>query len=118
MYHRMARLDVLMALESEFKALEESELPATFIEYRREKQGKNWIGETTDFVALPERAENKIVPDAGFVIENAESGNRALFLVEVDLGTERQLTAVADAVRQSFRYKIEQYDRYRGNNRR
>ncbi len=112
MYHRIATLDVMMALERGIMERPAYSLPATLIEYRRHKDGNNWIGETTDFVAEPLSSENRIVPDAGFVLENATTGARALFLIEVDLGTETQSSAVAEHVRSSFKHKIEQYDRY------
>ena len=117
MFHRIATLDVMMAIERGIAELPTYRLPATLIEYRRERIDERWVAETTDFVALPPTPENRIIPDAGFVIENVETSAKALFLIEVDLGTETHVSKVAEHVRQSFRYKIEQYDRYLKNGR-
>ena len=112
MFHRLATLDVLAALERDCQSLAAYRLVKTLVEYRREKIGRDWRKETTDFVASPHIPENKIVPDAGFVLENEESGKRALFLIEVDCGTERLTTSRPDAIKQTFSYKLAQYDRY------
>ena len=112
MFHRIATLDVIMALERGIAELPKYHLLTTLIEYRRQKVDGRWVAETTDFIAAPETADSRIIPDAGFVLENSETGARALFLIEVDLGTETQVSKVDEHVRQSFRYKIEQYDRY------
>lgn len=112
MYHRLATIDVLMALERACFERGNYRLIKTLTEYRREQIGKQWVGETTDYVELPPTPENRLVPDAGFILENADSKARALFLIEVDRGTETQTSGVHEAVHKSFRYKIEQYDRY------
>ena len=112
MYHRIATLDVMMALEQEVTTLPSYRLDTTLLEYRRIKYGGGTMGETTDYVALPQSSETKIVPDAGFVLENTVTGAKALFLVEVDLGTMTHQSSVADAVSKSFCYKIQKYDRY------
>ncbi|PLX32675.1 MAG: hypothetical protein C0605_17625 [Hyphomicrobiales bacterium] len=110
MYHRLATLDVILSLEKACIEMPEYALPATFVEHRREKIDGKWVGETTDFVEG--FAGEKIVPDAGFILENKETSKRALFLIEVDRGTERQVTRIPEAVQQSFKHKIQQYDRY------
>lgn len=112
MYHRLAALDVMMALERDCAALQRYRLIKTFVEYRRERHGTRARGETTDYVRLPETSPNRIVPDAGFVLENIDSGKRALFFIEVDCGTERLTTAQPEAVSETFRHKITQYDWY------
>lgn len=56
------------------------------------KRGTKIARETTDFVADEETAENRIIPDGGFVLENIESGRRGLFFVEMDMATERIVT--------------------------
>ncbi len=112
MYHRLATLDVIVSLEKACQSFTDYRLQATFVEYRREKHGGRWVGETTDFVDISATSENRIVPDAGFVLENTRTGKRALFLIETDLGTERHTTRVTEAMRQSFHHKIEKYDRY------
>jgi len=117
MYHRLATLDVMLAFERDVRALEGYELVRTLVEYRREKIGRHWRRETTDYIEKPEIPANRIVPDAGFVIKHDESGRRALFLIEVDCGTERLTTASAEAVPQSFVFKMSQYDRYLASGR-
>lgn len=117
MYHRLATLDVMMALERDCADLSGYQLVRTFVEYRREKLSGNWRRETTDYVERPEVPANRIVPDAGFILENVESGKRALFLIEVDCGMERLTTKQADALPQSFSFKLNQYDRYLASKR-
>ncbi|MEO0874332.1 MAG: replication-relaxation family protein [Bacteroidota bacterium] len=112
MFHRLDTLNALVALERGCRELQDYRLVNTLIEYRREKRGREWRAETTDYVADPPISENKIVPDAGFVLENTTTGNRALFLIEVDCGTERLTTGKVDAISQSFVHKLRQYDRY------
>ncbi|MGR3837892.1 MAG: replication-relaxation family protein [Cognatishimia sp.] len=112
MYHRLATIDVMMALERDGQALREYHIPKTFVEYRREKIEGRLQRETTDYVANRQIPENRIVPDAGFVLEHTATEKRALFLVEVDCGTE-SLTATQGAREaQTIAHKINQYDRY------
>ena len=68
--------------------------------------------ETTDFVAAEETPENRIIPDAAFVLENVETRRRGLFFLEMDMATERIVTRITHDRRVTLRYKIEQYDRY------
>lgn len=112
MFHRLATLDALAALERDCQTLRDYKLVTTLVEYRREKIDQSWRRETTDYVAKQRSSENKIVPDAGFVIEHISSQKRALFLVELDRGTERLTTSRPTAVRQTFTHKMQQYDRY------
>jgi hypothetical protein len=112
MFHRLATLDALAALERDCQSLTDYRLTATLVEYRREKIGRDWRKETTDYVAHPPAPEHKIVPDAGFVLEHAKSGKRALFLIELDRGTERLTTTRPEVAKQTFTYKMRQYDRY------
>lgn len=112
MFHRLDTLDALVALERDVRSLTSYRLVKTLVEYRREKHGREWRAETTDYVADPPIAENKIVPDAGFVLESTETGRRALFLIEIDCGTERLTTGKVDAISRSFVHKLRQYDRY------
>jgi hypothetical protein len=112
MYHRMATLDTLIALEVGIRRYPHMEVTETFIEHRQERLGRTWQSETTDYVAAEVLPQNRIVPDAGFILENIETGRRALFLVEVDMGTERITTKLAHAQRFSVHHKMAQYDRY------
>ena len=57
-------------------------------------------------------AENALVPDAAFILENRESGNEPLFFLEMDMATERIVSTNLRETRLSLHYKFEQYDRY------
>ena len=89
MYHRLATIDLLIALEVGVRARPYLSLVETFVEYRRLRRGGRLVRETTDFVDVEQVSENRIIPDAAFVIENVETGKRALFFLEMDMGTER-----------------------------
>ncbi|MFC6640286.1 hypothetical protein GV827_21855 [Sulfitobacter sp. JBTF-M27] len=117
MYHRVATLDVLAYVERDCQSLKDYRLAGTLVEYRREKIGAKWRKETTDFVADPPCPENRIVPDAGFAVEHLQTGKRALFLIEVDLGTTRLTTAQGDDDVTTFTDKLAQYDRYLSSGR-
>ena len=116
MYHRMATLDVLSYVERDCRTLQDYRLIGTLVEYRREKVGTRWRKETTDFVAGGTDPAEKIIPDAGFALEHRESGKRALFLIEVDLGTMR-LTTDQDEEVATVIAKLAQYDRYLASGR-
>lgn len=66
----------------------------TFLEYRMVKLGRRIERETTDYVAQEETSDNRIVPDAAFVIENIETRKSALFFLEMDMATERIVTHI------------------------
>jgi hypothetical protein len=87
-------------------------LVKTFVEYRRVKRGNRLARETTDFVGAEEIPENRIIPDGAFVLENVETGRRALFFIEMDMSTERIITKISNDKRMTLRFKFEQYDRY------
>jgi len=89
MYHRLATLDVLSYVERDCRQLRDYRLIGTLVEYRRERVGSRWRKETTDYVADTKDPADKIIPDAGFALEQRASGKRALFLIEVDCGTTR-----------------------------
>ena len=112
MYHRLRLLDLLIALEVQVRGRPHLNLVKTFLEYRRVKRGGRIARETTDFVAAEETPENRIIPDAAFVLENVETGRRGLFFLEMDMATERIVTQISHDRRITLRYKIEQYDRY------
>ncbi len=63
-------------------------------------------------MAKEETADNRIVPDAAFVIENIETKKRGLFLVEMDMGTERIVSYITRDERITLLWKLAQYDRY------
>jgi hypothetical protein len=74
--------------------------------------GNQIARETTDYVDTPETAENRIVPDAAFILENRDTRKRALFFLEMDMATERIVSYVLRDNRITLHYKLGQYDRY------
>jgi hypothetical protein len=112
MYHRLRLIDLVMALERDVRSRGHLHLLRTWVEYRRTRRGGRLARETTDFVAAEETPENRIIPDAAFILENVESGRRGLFFLEMDMATERIVTHISHDRRLTLRFKIEQYDRY------
>lgn len=112
MYHRLHTIDLMISAELAVRNRPNLTMIKTFIEYIRVKKGNHITKETTDFVADEEKAENKIVPDAAFIIENIETKKRALFFVEMDMTTERIVSYITRDSRITLHYKIAQYDRY------
>jgi hypothetical protein len=112
MYHRLRLIDLIIALELAARERSHLNLVRTFVEYRRVRRGGRIARETTDFVADEETPENRIIPDAAFVLENVETGRRGLYFVEMDMATERIITKITHDRRVTLRFKIEQYDRY------
>ncbi|MEM1088618.1 MAG: replication-relaxation family protein, partial [Pseudomonadota bacterium] len=117
MFHRIATLDVLSYVERDCRSLADYELMGTLVEYRRQKHGKRWRKETTDFVANSANPADKIVPDAGFALRHHKTGRSALFLIEVDCGTMRLDTSIADDDIATYTAKLAQYDRYLASGR-
>src|SRR3954449_2398827 len=117
MFHRLRTVDLLIAAEIAVRGRAHLSLMQTFLEYRMVKRGSRLQRETTDFVAREETSENRIVPDAAFVLENVETGQRGLFFLEMDMATERIVTQITHDKRITLRYKIEQYDRYLASGR-
>src|SRR4051794_37550919 len=112
MFHRLRTVDLLIAAEVGVRARAHLSLIRSFLEYRMVKRGNRLQRETTDFLGPQETSENRIVPDAAFVLENVETGRRGLFFLEMDMATERIVTQITHDKRITLRYKIEQYDRY------
>lgn len=112
MFHRLRTVDLMIAVEVAVRARPHLSLPKTFLEYRLVKRGTRILRETTDFIASEETNENRIVPDAAFVLENVETERCGLFFVEMDMATERIVAKISHDKRITLRYKIEQYDRY------
>lgn len=111
-YHRLSLVDLLIALEVAVREREHLSLVNTWLEYRRVKVRGRTMRETTDFVAAEEAPENRIIPDAAFVLENLTSGRRGLFFLEMDMGTERIVSRISRDPRITLHFKMEQYDRY------
>jgi hypothetical protein len=112
MYHRLRTVDVLISAECAVRKRPHLSMVQTFLEYRRVKRGNHIARETTDYVAPEEIAENRIVPDAAFILENIETQRRALFFLEMDMATERIVSHITRDSRITLHYKISQYDRY------
>jgi hypothetical protein len=110
MYHRLKILDCFIALETQLRAVPHVRLVQTFLEYRR-RQGTQYR-ETMDYVAEPESSATRIVPDGAFILENTETGRRALFVLEVDMGTERVTVRSSKEERATLYRKLQQYDSY------
>jgi hypothetical protein len=112
MYHRLRTVDLLIALEVAIRKRTQLALIQTFLEYRRVKRGNHIVHETMDYVDSPELPENKIIPDAAFILENVQTKKRALFFLEMDMATERIITASPLSHQTSLHRKFSQYDRY------
>ena len=81
------------------------------------KRGHHGSRETTDFVADAMVSENKIVPDAAFILENLGINKRRLYFLEMDMGSEQIISHRAHESRVTLRHKFLQYDRYLQNKR-
>jgi hypothetical protein len=110
MYHRLAILDLFVALEREVFAFSHLSLVKTLVEYRRVKG--TYIRETADYIADVFVPENRIVPDGAFILENRLTGRRGLFFVEADMGTERISAPASMDQRATIMGKLSHYDRY------
>jgi hypothetical protein len=117
MYHRLRTVDLMISAEVAVRARPHLSMVKTFIEYRRMKRGTHIVRETTDYVAKEEIADNRIIPDAAFILENIETKNRALFFIEIDMATERIVSFITRDSRITLHHKIWQYDRYLQNMR-
>jgi hypothetical protein len=117
MFHRLKTIDLMISAEMAVRERKHLSMVKTFIEYRVKKQGEKLTRETTDFVDQDESIENKIVPDAVFILENIETQKRALFFIEMDMATERIVSFITRDSRITLLHKIKQYDRYLQNMR-
>jgi Replication-relaxation len=112
MYHRLRTVDLMISAERAVRSRPNLSMVSTFLEYRRVKRDSRVMRETTDFVAHEETSENRIIPDAAFILENIETKRRALFFVEMDMATERIVSYITRDSHVTLHYKIAQYDRY------
>jgi hypothetical protein len=112
MYHRLRIIDVLISAELAIRSRPHLKMLKVFVEYRMRRRGVAPSRETTDFVDREEISENKLVPDAALIMENIETGKRALFFVEMDMGSERIVSHQPRDHRITLHYKLAQYDRY------
>jgi hypothetical protein len=112
MYHRLRTVDLMISAEVAVRSRPHLSMVQTFLEYRRVKRGTHIARETTDYVAAEEVSENRIIPDAAFILENIEAKKRRLFFVEMDMGTERIVSNITRDSRVTLRHKFSQYDGY------
>ena len=112
MYHRLRTIDLMLAAEVAVRERPHLTMVKTFTEYRQVRRGNRVCRETSDFVDTAETSENRIVPDAAFILENVETERRALFFLEMDMGTERIVTKITQDKRLTLHHKLSQYDRY------
>jgi hypothetical protein len=112
MYHRLRTVDVMISAEVAVRRRPQLSMVKTFLEYRRVRRGNHVARETTDYVAAEETSENRIVPDAAFILENIETNRRVLFFVEMDMSTERIVSHITRDSRLTLYHKISQYDKY------
>jgi hypothetical protein len=112
MYHRLRIIDLLIAAEIAIRNRPHLRMVKVFVEYRMRKRGTSPARETTDFVDSEETSETKLVPDAVFIMENIETGRRAIFFVEMDMGSERIISRLHRDQKITLHYKLSQYDRY------
>jgi len=112
MYHRLRTVDMMISAEVAIRSRPHLSMVNTFLEYRRVKRGNKITQETTDYINGQETSENRIIPDAAFIIENVQTQKRALFFLEMDMATERIVSFVTRGHLNSLQYKFTQYDRY------
>ena len=112
MYHRLRTVDLMIASEVAVRGRMTLTVIQTFLEYRRVRHNGSLARETMAFVALPPTPDNRIIPDAAFVLENIETGKRGLFFLEMDMATERIITDITRDKRVPLFYTLSQYDRY------
>lgn len=112
MYHRLAVVDFLVAVHAAVRSHPTIILARDYLETRREFRDGRQQRETYDLITPPDTPENRIIPDAAFILANAQTGRRALFLVEVDRGTEPIAPATLASRTASYSHKLAQYARY------
>jgi hypothetical protein len=112
MFHRLHTVDLMIAAEVAIRNRPKLTMVKTFLEYRRVKRDNSIAKETTDYVGAERITENRIVPDAAFIIENIETKKLALFFIEMDMATERIVSYITRDSRITLHHKFSQYDRY------
>jgi hypothetical protein len=74
MFHRLHTVDLMVAAEIAVRERAHLSMVRTFIEYRRVKRAGRLFRETADLVAPEDVPDNRIIPDAAFVVQLAETG--------------------------------------------
>src|SRR4051794_15492758 len=112
MYHRIKTIDMLISAEIAIRARPHLTMIKAFLGYKMIKKGLRVTRETTDFFAKEETSENKIIPDAAFIIENIQTKKRALFFIEMDMATEQIVSRFPGDNRSTLHQKFAHYDKY------
>src|SRR4051794_27407842 len=112
MYHRLKTIDLLLSAELSLCRRPHMTLAKTFLSYRMRRKGSISSRETTDYVGVEETSENKLVPDAAFILENVDTSKRGLFFIEMDMATEQIATNLPRLQRGTLKHKLSQYDKY------
>jgi hypothetical protein len=103
--------DVFLSLEAGIKGIAGLELIRIFLEYNGVNHGSNVLAETTDFFSEDEQGNNKIVPDGAFILQRRRKEKR-LFLVEMDMGTERGSNRVGKNSTSALPERLRKYEAY------
>jgi hypothetical protein len=112
MYHRLKTIDLLLSAELSLCRRPHMALAKTFLSYRMRRKGSISSRETTDYVGVEETSENKLVPDAAFILENVDTSKCGLFFIEMDMATEQIATNLPRLQRGTLKHKLSQYDKY------
>ena len=122
--HRLHLIDLFLALEIGIRQIERLELERVFLEYNRVKQKETLVSETADFVVTKKAGmteielerqrtpENKIIPDGAFILRSKTTGAQILYMVEMDMGTERIISRVTKQTTSPLYERMKKYDRY------
>lgn len=113
--HRLALVDVLIALDNSLTRFDHLDLVKVATEYRYIKSGKFPRAETTDYISEDHTKENKIVPDGAFILHSRRTDARILFFIEIDMGTENITSRVATSSNFPLLLKFKKYDHYLAN---
>ena len=101
MYHRLRTVDLLIALECAVQAGRIWQLSKRFWNIAGSSGEIEPSRKQPIMSMLQESSENKIIPDAAYILENRETQRRALFFLEMDMGTERITSAYTSAIKPS-----------------
>jgi hypothetical protein len=104
-------IDMFLSLEAGIKGIDGLELIRIFLKYNWVNVGTNVIAETTDFISADEQEDKKMVPDGAFILQRRRKEKR-LFLVEMDLGTERGSNRVKKNSTPALHERLRKYAAY------
>lgn len=109
MEHREKLIDCMIALEVGVRARPYLDLVRVMLEYKMtttEEHGTQ--RETTDWFGNNER----IIPDAAFILRDLRDKLPRLYLFEVDMGTETITSQIRKDASYTLEHRLRQYDRY------